>query len=485
MVLSKMFGAGARPLLRAALGGEWGLGGGIGAAGGRYESGLPGFRMLRSAFFLLSATCSTSDAPDSGAAVDAPEETGASEDTDSGGDTDTDTGTAYEACDGNLDLGASTAATTLAFAAAVDAETPIYAFVEGSNADWNLASSAGVGSPNGDGVTWNVPLPAGAWTVGMTHKTDASTWFPANVRGFGGSATLPTARAFNRAQFDSRMEIGGLARDPAAGVVAVHVLDEAGSAVTGATVTLGGSFETAFLWQKVTMTTEHGEMEMHLPVASPAAQTQGGALYFLDACAGMTPVSVEGPCGACTLGTAADAPTTVDLVVAPDALSVSWWTCATTCEYGRGTFGGERGDEGGAVEGRGPAPASPCSPGAWRCASARWAGHPVPVGSAFDAPVGGSAFPRSGAFGRRAPARRPLPATGAARHEGPSTRVNPPGREPYAPASAAFLRPSPRPLRLASSTAATAAPPAHPGRPAPAAQPHSGSGSPPSGYPVL
>ncbi len=290
--------------------------------------------MYRSALFLLAIACSATDAPDSGSAADTAEDTGPIHDSDSGGDTDTgtDTGTAFEACDGNLDLGATTAASTLDFAAGVDGETPIYSFVTGTTADWNFTSSAGVGSPNGDGVTWSVPLPAAAWTVGMTHKTDAATWFPTNLRGSGSSATLPTARAFNRAHFDARMEFGGLARDPAAGVVAVYVLDEASSPVTGATVTLGGSFETAFVWQKVSVPTENGNEDIHVPVAQPSAQTQGGALYYLDACPGMTPVSVEGPCGACTLGTAADAPTTADLVVAPDALSLSWWTCASTCE---------------------------------------------------------------------------------------------------------------------------------------------------------
>jgi hypothetical protein len=99
-------------------------------------------------------------------------------------------------------------------------------------------------------------------------------------------------------------------------------------------VSLGeATFAHAFIWQLVTLGYDPGtgaEVQGHVPVDQTSSQTQGGALYFSDVCPGMTEVTVTGPCGACWLGEGG--PTEAFVAMEADAMSLSWWTCDTTCE---------------------------------------------------------------------------------------------------------------------------------------------------------
>lgn len=243
-------------------------------------------------------------------------------------DTDVeDTAPAWTTCDGTVDVGARASAGSQTVLVDVDLGTPIYSFGAVGPSGYALVSPAGGETETADSFSAN--FPADRWVLEARAESGA-TVLPTYLTGVGLPGTSPRTRLFHRGDLQERLAAAGWPYDAAQGTVAVYALDPSGGVVTGATVHLGdATFGHAFIWDNVEINVEGTWVNVHLPKEQPGQTTTGGALYYTGVCAGMTDVSVSGPCGACTLG--ADGPTSVPVAVVPDALALSWWTCETSC----------------------------------------------------------------------------------------------------------------------------------------------------------
>ena len=236
-------------------------------------------------------------------------------------------GPAWTTCDGTLDLGETASVGNQAVLVDVDLGTPVYSFGPVTPDGYTVASPAG--GETETPTTFSADFPAGRWVL-EARAESGTTLFPTFLTGYGLPATSVRTRLFGRSDYQQRIAAAGWPSDPAQGEVAVYALDPSGAAITGATVSLGdATFDHAFIWEKVAVNVEGNWVDVHLPKEQPGQTTQGGALYYTGVCAGMTDVSVVGPCGACTLG--AGGPVSAPVAVVPDALALSWWTCETSC----------------------------------------------------------------------------------------------------------------------------------------------------------
>jgi hypothetical protein len=285
------------------------------------------------AFFFLLA-CETPTETGSGSETDTDTDTDADSDTDADTDSDTDTdtggdtGTEAEECGAETDLGAR-GANAVTLDVDYDTYSLTYAFGNAFASDYTVTLASDAAPANADGLTYAAQVPDDRWVARVDSVAASDVFMPTLHTGYG--AFVNALRVFRRDGLAERYDFAGWTYDPTMATMGVYALDPSGAAVTGATVRVNGdAAATPFIWVAESVYVGDQTLTVHLPEASEP-KTQGGAVYFRDVCPGMVDVSVEGPCGPCVLGRASGVPTNATIATDADTMSLSWWTCHTTC----------------------------------------------------------------------------------------------------------------------------------------------------------